>query len=346
MTEVEINALRIIVVIVLIFTILAFLRKKNTNPSNIYKFIFGIVLINLILTIINPAYSFINMLSFDSIEHQSFFDTLNTPNNKLNIDYWSIRGQIGDVLSGHFTALAFIGLLASLHLQRESIKQMQESIEQNTDVIELQNRAINLQKVEIGKQTKEIEITKIYNQIEFYYTQLESKKQTVKFFNSYTNQYEYGFDKIFSNYIYKNFIEIQDLLKIISDYQFIFTQIEKIKDDDLRKTLLQYFKHSISFIDIKQVNHLFKLTKIHRKITLQSKFLPMQFKLMYTDIYEETDWRKVLSDNHFNDEDINELAKYLDKNKTSTFMDVIYGLSQIIEIKDDKLDEIFTFLKK
>ena len=253
MTEVEINALRIIVVIVLIFTILAFLRKKNTNPSNIYKFIFGIVLINLILTIINPAYSFINMLSFDSIEHQSFFDTLNTPNNKLNIDYWSIRGQIGDVLSGHFTALAFIGLLASLELQRESIKQIENTILLNT-------RAINLQKEEIKNQKIELEITKIHNEFRFYYEELNILNNNLVYF---TNTYNKGFHNLLSDFkITIAFVEIDKLKNILDYYQFIFNQINNIKEESIKINFLNYFKLYSQHIYIDYITQMYIMGRL------------------------------------------------------------------------------------
>ncbi len=68
-------------------------------------------------------------------------------NNATVSDKWAIRGQIGDIMSGHFAALAFLGVALSIFLQVEGNKQMRESIEK-------QERAIKQQKVSIEKQTE------------------------------------------------------------------------------------------------------------------------------------------------------------------------------------------------
>lgn len=266
MEQVEINVLRIIMVIVIIIITLSLLRKKNVNPLPLYKFIFALIFFNLILTILNPGYSFVNMLSFDEIVHKSIFEQLNNPNNEENKTFWEIRGQIGDVLSGHFTALAFIGLLWSLQLQRESIKQMQESINQNTDVIKLQNKSILMQKEEVNKQTKELELSKIYKQMEFNYTQLEQLKNSVDYFSE--NEEKKGFDNLINSYKRREscFIEVDQLKKILDHYQFIFNNINSIEYDDVKNSLLEYYRLYIQNVYIGYMTKLYLSGRIFHEM--------------------------------------------------------------------------------
>lgn len=58
---------------------------------------------------------------FFSIDTYPFFEL---SDEEINI--WAIRGQIGDILAGHFSALAFVGIAYSLYLQNKANKQVQE----------------------------------------------------------------------------------------------------------------------------------------------------------------------------------------------------------------------------
>ena len=68
---------------------------------------------------------------------------------KQEIDTWAIRGQIGDILAGHFSALAFVGIAYSIYLQGIGNKQIQESIEKQETAIQMQKEALNLQRLEL-----------------------------------------------------------------------------------------------------------------------------------------------------------------------------------------------------
>lgn len=46
---------------------------------------------------------------------------------------WAIRGQIGDILSGHFSALAFLAVVYTILLQQAQNKQMQNSIKKQEE---------------------------------------------------------------------------------------------------------------------------------------------------------------------------------------------------------------------
>lgn len=60
-------------------------------------------------------------------------------------DSWAIRGQIGDVLSGHFSALAFLAVAFSVIIQNEANKQTRESIKKQEErsFIENMNNRLN-----------------------------------------------------------------------------------------------------------------------------------------------------------------------------------------------------------
>lgn len=118
-----------IVVLMIYIIIGGAIIMQIKNVDGFYKFAIYIILLNLILTILTPNMSIFNLLAYDDI--------------KFNIkDNWSIRGQIGDLLSGHFTALAFIGLMLTISQMNKALKQ--------------QDEAILIQKQEMNKQFKEM----------------------------------------------------------------------------------------------------------------------------------------------------------------------------------------------
>ncbi len=121
-------------------------------------------------------------------------------------DLWGIRGQIGDILAGHFSALAVFAIAYSIILQVEANKQMRESIdkqekalrhtetniqqqtesniEQATSTLQ-QAKAIELQAKSIEQQNEALRIQSetLEGQIEeLKASREESKKQTEEFF--------------------------------------------------------------------------------------------------------------------------------------------------------------------
>lgn len=75
-----------------------------------------------------------------------------------NVNLWAFRGQIGDILAGHFTALSLMALFYSIMLQRESVNQMGTSILKMNDSMDLQKEAIHQQTKALDNQQKEIEL--------------------------------------------------------------------------------------------------------------------------------------------------------------------------------------------
>lgn len=100
---------------------------------------------------------------------------------------WAIRGEIGDMLSGHFSALAFLAVAYSIILQNEANKQMRESIKLQSDEIKLATE-------ESTKQTEEFFINNMNVKLDRYYKLLEEKVD--KLDNNFMDEYSEEMAKI------------------------------------------------------------------------------------------------------------------------------------------------------
>lgn len=152
---------------------------KNTNfeciKTTIKIFIF-ILLLNLLATVLGIEYSpfyWLSNLTYDSLPLVQNDVITNSVTDK-----WAIRGQIGDIMSGHFSALAFLAVALSIVYQIEANKQMRESIKKQENAIELQaksisqqSEALKLQSISLEAQIKELQEARV-----------ESSKQTEEFF--------------------------------------------------------------------------------------------------------------------------------------------------------------------
>ena len=87
------------------------------------------------------------------------------------IDQWAIRGQIGDIMSGHFSALAFLAVALSIIYQSEANEQMRESIDKQEEALIQQGVALGVQSDSLKAQIKELQESRV-----------ESSKQTEEFF--------------------------------------------------------------------------------------------------------------------------------------------------------------------
>ncbi len=134
------DGIRVLVVVILTIASISIIRKDNFNIMTIYKIITVFIILNLLLTILGPNYSLFNWLSFEEIQ-----------DNKTSMEYWTMRGQIGDFLAGHFTALAFMGLLIS-------ITQMQKGLQKQDKAIEIQKEEMILQRKELHNTSKALEL--------------------------------------------------------------------------------------------------------------------------------------------------------------------------------------------
>lgn len=155
-----------------------------------------------ILTVALLVNLFFTVFFFDISPLYYFSDTNNLPLNSENnattlnqqINTWAIRGQIGDIMSGHFSALAFCAIAFSIFFQSEANKKMQSSINkqdesliqqgklilQQNDALEIQSKALNAQieelkesRVENSKQTEEFFINNMNTKLDRYYKLLD-----------------------------------------------------------------------------------------------------------------------------------------------------------------------------
>ncbi|MFK5976247.1 MAG: putative phage abortive infection protein [Sulfurovum sp.] len=122
-----------ILLIIILLIIGGSILNKFFEDNKLIKYMSIIALfvfIHMLTTAISPSYTFLSLFALDDIN-----STASTT------DLWAIRGQIGDVLAGHFTALAVLGLMIT-------ILQMKKSIE-------IQKNAFNEQSKEMKKQSFE-----------------------------------------------------------------------------------------------------------------------------------------------------------------------------------------------
>ncbi len=127
-----------IVILIVYVVIGGAMITQIKNINGFYKLSIFIILLNLILTILTANMSLFNLLAYDDIKF-----------NITDKDYWSIRGQIGDLLAGHFAALAFIGLMMTVTQMSKALKQ--------------QDEAISIQKIEMNKQSFENKFFQMLN---------------------------------------------------------------------------------------------------------------------------------------------------------------------------------------
>lgn len=121
------------IVILMIYVIIGgAMITQIKNINKFYKLSIFIILLNLILTIFTPNMSLLNLLAYDDIKF-----------NIADKDYWSIRGQIGDLLAGHFAALAFIGLMITITQMKEALKKQDEAISTQKQGMDIQIKHLN-----------------------------------------------------------------------------------------------------------------------------------------------------------------------------------------------------------
>lgn len=132
-----------------------------------------------------------------SIINADINSTLATP----AIDKWAIRGQIGDVMSGHFSALAFLAVALSIIYQSEANQQMRVSIDKQEEALMQQSIALGVQsksleaqieelkesRAESTKQTEEFFINNMNTKLDRYYKLLEKEVDNVLSPSDYIN---------------------------------------------------------------------------------------------------------------------------------------------------------------
>ncbi|WP_310438726.1 hypothetical protein [Sulfuricurvum sp.] len=154
-----------------------------------------ILFVNLIWTVVSietaPFYWLGNILNADT--NSTLATTI--------IDKWAIRGQIGDIMSGHFSALAFLAVALSIIYQSEANQQMRVSIDKQEESLEQQSIALGVQsksleaqieelkesREESSKQTEEFFINNMNTKLDRYYKLLEQQVDNVLDKRDYIN---------------------------------------------------------------------------------------------------------------------------------------------------------------
>lgn len=130
-----------------------------------------ILLINLVWTVTSLDHSIMYLVS-------SSLDNNASETIKDFKDSWAIRGQMGDILSGHFSALAFLAVAFSIILQNEANRKMQISIEKQDKALEQQDKSLQQQSkaLEVQSESLKAQIEELQQ------SRKESEKQTEEFF--------------------------------------------------------------------------------------------------------------------------------------------------------------------
>lgn len=81
------------------------------------------------------------------------------------IDKWAIRGQIGDILAGHGTVIAFLLLIYNIRQQAESLLIFQDSLHLQKESLNSQNEALNLSIREYKNQVIEFQTMNTQNKV-------------------------------------------------------------------------------------------------------------------------------------------------------------------------------------
>lgn len=122
--------------------------KKELTTENVKWIIvvFGVIVVaNLFVVVGFPAgYEYVGLIDLN----------VSTDPEKA----WAFRGQVGDILAGHFTAITMLFVVYSLLLQRKSVEQMGESITQQSEAINQQSTAIQQQSEALANQQEEIKL--------------------------------------------------------------------------------------------------------------------------------------------------------------------------------------------
>jgi len=170
---------------------------------------------------------------FFSIDTYPFFEL---SDEEINI--WAVRGQIGDILAGHFSALAFFAIALSIYFQSEGNKQIKDSLTIQSKALEAQIKELQESRKESEKQTEEFFISNMNVKLDRYYRILDKNLEIVgdNYYRDYKNSKD-RFDLSFSQLPLNEGIDAREkrrhreLQKQLQDKKTIKEQYEtKIKN--------------------------------------------------------------------------------------------------------------------
>ncbi|MCR1811648.1 hypothetical protein [Sulfurospirillum sp. hDNRA2] len=238
-----------------------------------------ILLINLVWTVSSLDHSIMYLVS-------SSLDNNASETIKDFKDSWAIRGQMGDILSGHFSALAFLAVAFSIILQNEANRKMQMSIEKQDKALEQQEKSLQQQSkaLEVQSESLKAQIEELQQ------SRKESEKQTEEFFIANMNV---KLDRYYSILDEKIKIVTEDLLekyKFAKDHLFL----EPIEGQDRYFTVevpLREVVRVLGFIydEIQAVEQQYPSGYI---LFLKELKLRMKSSLIFSRIYTEFEGAK------------------------------------------------------
>lgn len=217
-----------------------------------------ILLINLVWTVTSLDHSIMYLVS-------SSLDNNASETIKDFKDSWAIRGQMGDILSGHFSALAFLAVAFSILLQNEANRKMQTSIEKQDKALEQQDKSLQQQSkaLEVQSESLKAQIEELQQ------SRKESERQTEEFFISNMNIKLERYYKLLDNQV-----TIVDKTNAI----YMYNEANKvIKKDPHMNNIEEYQLKSINAeIEILKVIEI--LSRTQETITSLQKTYPKAYK--------------------------------------------------------------------
>jgi len=255
------------------------IQKTNNSRSlkSYYRFftiLIIIVIVNLILTIQSPSKNLFalvnpNTIILNDINKSLSNDKINEANQKESEYLWAIRGQIGDLLAGHFTVLAFLGLLMS-------ILQMRVSLEKQDKAFAIQKEEMELQRIEFEKTADTLAMqSKLYEKQNFentFFQLLNIYKDMLDSieFEGKDNKIFKGkkaFNELFSNYFIMVGVEKITYEKLMKDY-INFTSDHHSDVDSYLKTLYRIIKFVSEYKDkYKQIDKQFYINLLRDQLS-------------------------------------------------------------------------------
>jgi len=207
------------------------LKWLSTNQKSIAISIF----VTLVLLLAWNLWTMIN--HFDTSYMYAHSLESNSTDTLDMAQQWAMRGQMGDILSGHFSALAFLAVALSVFLQNEANRQMKLSLVQQSKALEVQSESLKAQieelqqsRKESERQTEEFFIANMNVKLDRYYAILDEKVKIIN--EDFLEKYKIGITHFLPEYKegFETYLAIEvPLREVVSVLEFIYDEIQNIE---------------------------------------------------------------------------------------------------------------------
>lgn len=230
--------------------------KEDYKETSLTHFLILLIVLGIIADLLLNVFYDVSILQFLVTDQESQWKT-----------NWSIRGQWGDALSGHFSALAFMAVAYSIFLQRQDIKQEREyeNFKLNLDVLkdlddkmnEIKNINFNLKYVDTPNKT--------YHKSQIIFQTLEDFSDAINTSDFFTDvAYEKNKFRIEILYRFKYFFSAIDTINILTSSDTNQKYIDVLNSKlDQYKTIFSYLLRIFIFLHPDEMEN----TKIFEKLT-------------------------------------------------------------------------------